>query len=261
VLLDPDDLSAQLEPAPSQVGGDDVAVQSSVPDIGDIPGEQLIGLTPVGAIVVEHLALRELAGAEVLARAPGRFVADSIRRIGDHQVRLRGRQHGRDVGHAGAVAAANPVVPQQPYVAEPRDRLIGYLRNAVGIRQTARSQTRQDGLQLIRLEADQANVEAGKPELLELVAELLEIPARPRRQLIVGQPVATLLRLTPTARDNHRDRRHPSSWSCSGTRVAGEQVTLLVDQHRHRPSPFADGGGKLVEVGLSMKPGIVRVGY
>ena len=49
-----------------------------------------------------------------------------------------------------------------------------------------RSQTRQDGLQLIRLEADQANVEAGKPELLEFVAELLEIPARPRCKLVVG---------------------------------------------------------------------------
>jgi hypothetical protein len=115
-------------------------------------------------------------------------------------MRLRARQHWRDVDRAGAVTAANPMVAQHPYVAGPSDRFIGYLRNAVGIRQTARSQTRQDGLQLIRLEADQANVEAGEPELLELVAELLEIPARPRRQLIVGQPVATLLLLTPTAR-------------------------------------------------------------
>ena len=65
VLLGPDDLSARLQPASGQIGGDDVAVQSPVPDIGDIPGEQRIGLPPVGAIVVEHLALRELAGTEV----------------------------------------------------------------------------------------------------------------------------------------------------------------------------------------------------
>src|SRR6267143_6049964 len=37
VLFSPDDLSAQLQPAGRQIGGDDVAVQSPVPDIGDIP--------------------------------------------------------------------------------------------------------------------------------------------------------------------------------------------------------------------------------
>ena len=39
VLLNPEDLSAQLQPASHQTGGDDVAAQSSVPNIGDIPGE------------------------------------------------------------------------------------------------------------------------------------------------------------------------------------------------------------------------------
>ena len=175
-------------------------------------------------------------------------------------MRLRARQHWRDVDRAGAVTAANPMVAQHPYVAGPSDRFIGYLRNAVGIRQTARSQTRQDGLQLIRLEADQANVEAGESELLEFVAELLEIPARPRRQLIVGQAIGTFFLLAPAACDDHRDRRHPRSRRRAYTPVAGEQVTLLVDQHRHRPSPFADGGGKLVEVGFAMKPGIVCIG-
>ena len=146
VLLGPDDLSAQLQPAGRQIGGHDIAVQRAVPDIGDIPGKQRIGLPPVGAIVVEHLALRELAAAEAAARSPGRIVADPVRRIGDHQMRLRARQHLLDIGRAGAVAAANPMVSQQPYIAEPGDRLIGYFRDAVGIRQTARSQTGQDGL-------------------------------------------------------------------------------------------------------------------
>ena len=41
-------------------------------------------------------------------------------------------------------------------VAGPSDRLLEDLRDVVGIRQTARSQTRQDGLELIRLEPDQA---------------------------------------------------------------------------------------------------------
>jgi len=41
VLLGPDDLSAQHKPASRKTGGDDVAVQSSVPDIGDIPGNSV----------------------------------------------------------------------------------------------------------------------------------------------------------------------------------------------------------------------------
>jgi len=56
VLLGPDDLGAELQPAGGQIGGDNIAVQSPVPYVSDIPGEQRIGLMPVGAIVVEHLA-------------------------------------------------------------------------------------------------------------------------------------------------------------------------------------------------------------
>src|ERR1700746_1406684 len=87
VLLGPDDLSTKLQPASSQTGGDDVAVQGPMPDIGHVPREQRIGHPPAGAIVVQHRALRKLAPAELAARSPGRLVADPIRRIGDHQVR------------------------------------------------------------------------------------------------------------------------------------------------------------------------------
>ena len=73
------------------------------------------------------------------------------------------------------------MVSQLPYVADPSDRLIEDFRNAVGIRQTARSQSGQDGFELIRVEADQVDVETGGCELAELVAELLGVPARSRR--------------------------------------------------------------------------------
>src|SRR6266446_1398339 len=124
VLLDTDDLRAQLQPASGEAGGDDIAVQGAEPDIGGISGEQRIRLPPVGAIVVEHPALRELAVAELSVRPPAWIIADPVRRIGDHHVRLRSRQHWRDIGRAGAVTAANPMVVQQPYVAGPSDRLI-----------------------------------------------------------------------------------------------------------------------------------------
>ena len=108
VLLSPDDLSTQLEPAIAQVGGDNVAVQRAVPHIGDIAGKQRIGLLPVGAVVVEHFAARQPAATVIARCSPGRVVLDAIRRIGDHQVRGRSRQHRSDIGFARAVAAANP---------------------------------------------------------------------------------------------------------------------------------------------------------
>jgi hypothetical protein len=114
------------------------------------------------------------------------------------------------------------VVAQQPDVARATDRSIGHLRDAVGIGQTARSETRQDGFEPVRLEADQTEIEIGGPELLELSAELLEIPARPVRKLIVGQAISALFFLALAARNNHRDRRHPRSWSCRDTPVSGE---------------------------------------
>ena len=175
-------------------------------------------------------------------------------------MRLRSRQHLRDIRRAGAVTAANPVVPQQPYVAEPSDRLIGHFRNTVGIRQTARSQRSEDGLELIRLEADQVEVKTAEIELAELVAELLGLPARPRRQLIVGQAISTLFVLAPAARDDHGDVCKPQPCRRMDARMASEQHTQLIGQHRHRPSPFEDGGGNLVEIGFGMKSAIVRVG-
>src|SRR5436190_10590062 len=81
VLLGPDDLSARLQPAAGQIGSDNVAVQRSEPDVSDIPGEQRISRSPVGAIVVEHLSLRELAPAKLAPRPPARFIADPVGRI------------------------------------------------------------------------------------------------------------------------------------------------------------------------------------
>src|SRR5262249_14018207 len=87
MLLRPDDLSAQLEPAGRQPRGDEIAVHRAVPDIGGISRKQRIGLLPVRAIVVQHLALRELAGTAGAGSA-GPIVSDPVGRIGDHQVGL-----------------------------------------------------------------------------------------------------------------------------------------------------------------------------
>ena len=155
------------EAASSETSGGDLAVQSPEPDIDNIPGEQSMGFPPAGAMIIEYLAPRELAPVEVAAPSPARVIPDPLRRVGDHQVRLGSRQHRGDIGSTGAVAAANPVVAQQPDAARPSDRLIGYFRDAVGIGQTTRSQTAQHIVQPIRLEADQTEIEIGGAERLQ----------------------------------------------------------------------------------------------
>src|SRR6516225_357224 len=134
--LGPDDLSAQLKPAGGQIAADHIAVQRPVPHISDIPGKQRVGLAPVGAVIVEHLALRELAGADPTAGSPGRIIADPVRGIADHQLGLRSGQHRLDIRRVGAVATADAVVSQPPDVAGHRNRLIGDIRDGVGIAQT-----------------------------------------------------------------------------------------------------------------------------
>src|ERR1700730_796748 len=113
---------------------------------------------------------------------------------------------------------------QQPPVADPGYRSIGYFRNAVGISQTVRSQTGQDGFELIRVKADQIEIEMVEVEIAQLGAELLGVPARPRRQLIVGQPIGALLILAPTPRHDPRDGFQPQLCRRADTRFAGRST-------------------------------------
>jgi hypothetical protein len=79
------------------------------------------------------------------------------------------------------------------------------------------------------------------------------------RQNPVGEPIGALFLLTPALRHQHRDRCYPRSWSSGSASVPRQEITLLVDQRRHRPAPSADRGGELVEIGLAMPPGIVGI--
>ena len=172
-----------------------------MPHISDIPGKQRIGLPPVGAVVVEHLALRELAGTDPKASPPGRIIADPIRRIADHQVGLRFRQHRLDIRRIGAVTTADAMVSQQPDVAGPSDRLIGDIRDAVGIAQTARPQTGQDLFKPIWFKANQIEVKTAEFEIMQLAAQQIGVPTSSRGQFIVGQAIGLLFVLAPAGDD------------------------------------------------------------
>jgi hypothetical protein len=125
--------------------------------------------------------------------------------------------------------------------------LFGYFRDAVRIGQTARAQTGQDGFERIRLKADQIEVETAKVEVAELVTEPLEVPARPRRQLVVGQAISALLLLAPAARDDHRDGFEPS-FAAAPTRAAPTITT-----------PFSSTSGGMVHPNSTMEAAILSM--
>src|SRR6516225_7361209 len=195
--LGPDDLSAQLKPAGGQIATDHVAVERPVPHISDIAGKQRIGLPPVGAVIVEHLALRELAGTDPPAGSPGWIITDPIRWVAHHQVGLRSRQHRLDIRRVGAVATTDAMVSQPPDVAGPSDGLIGDIRDAVGIAQTSRPQTGQDLVKPIRFKANQIEVKTAEFEITQLTAQQIGVPTPARGQFIVGQAIGLFLLLAP----------------------------------------------------------------
>jgi hypothetical protein len=53
---------------------------------------------------------------------------------------------------------------------------------------------------------DQTKVEIDRTDIVKLIAEPLQIPARSRRQLIVGQPIGALFFLALAARKHYRYR-------------------------------------------------------
>ena len=113
-------------------------------------------------------------------------------------MRPRSRQHRRDIRRVCAVATADPVVSQPPYVAGPSDRVIGYFRDIVGIGQTARPQPGQDLFKPIRLESNQIEGETAEFEIAQLAAKQIGVPAPARGQFIVGQAIGVLFILAPS---------------------------------------------------------------
>ena len=57
LTLVPDDLGAKHQIAGSQAVAHYTGIESSMPDIGDVSRKQRPGFSPVGLVVVQHLAL------------------------------------------------------------------------------------------------------------------------------------------------------------------------------------------------------------
>jgi len=155
------------------------------------------------------------------------------------------------------------MVSQQPYVTGLSDGLFGYFRGAVGIGQTARSNSARisssrSGSNPIRSRSKPLNLRSRSS---------LRSRSGSRRKLIVSQPIGLLLGFGPPARNDYGDGGHLQLsrllqlYRRTDTPMTGNQLPVLIDQRRIRPAPFEDRCADLVEVGLAVKPRIVRIRY
>ena len=83
-LFGPNDLRPDCEAAGLKAFSNRRRMQCAMPDIGDIAGKQRPGLTPVGAIIVQHLAGAFRLGRPRLV-APAWIVFHTVRWIADEQ--------------------------------------------------------------------------------------------------------------------------------------------------------------------------------
>jgi len=120
-LLGPDDLRPDVEAYRHEALGHLCRVQRTVPDIGDIAGEQRPSLAPVGPVVVQHLAGALGLGLARLV-APGRVIFHAIGWIGHHQEGPHIAQQPPDYIGRSAVTVDQPVRSELPKIARHRYR-------------------------------------------------------------------------------------------------------------------------------------------
>src|SRR5438067_3220554 len=134
IIFDPDDLRPSLKVAPIEAILHDADLGPGVPDIGHRAGEQRPSLAPVSPVIVFYLA----SGSRPLllpdqpgrggAIAPRWIVFYSVRRVCHHQVRLDAAEHALDVCRHRAIAAEQPMPPEQPSLAGLRHRVLWHRR-------------------------------------------------------------------------------------------------------------------------------------
>ena len=117
---------------------------------------------------------------------------------------------------------------KQPYITRPGDGMIGYVRDTVGIGQTARPQPGQDLFEPMRLEADQVEVETAEFEIPQLTEKQIGVPAPPRGQFIVGQAIGLLFILAPAPCDDHWNGFEPHPRRRGHPQMPGDQDAVLV---------------------------------
>ena len=200
---------------------------------------------------------------ELAVPAPGVGVAvdpDVVGRIEEGGVDPGiGTDHRLQEGRVAAVAAADPVLAEDPDVAGPgagfrrhrRDHLV------LGI-----GRTLEDHVDLAGGEAGQRQVEVDVEhrQLAELELQEVEVPAGAERDLVVGDPERPPLRLREMRQHDRRHLGQADRLRRQQPAVAGDDPALGIDQDRVGEAELADRGGDLLELPLRVGAGVARVG-
>jgi len=255
IVFDPDDLRPSLKVAPIEAILHDADLGPGVPDIGHRAGEQRPSLAPVSPVVVFHLA----SGSRrlLLPNQPGRggaiaprwIVFYPVRRVCHHQVRLDATERAFDVRRDRAVAAQQPMPPEQPQIAGLRDRVLWNRRSIVGIRQTL-GLVREQRAELDLAEAGEREVEAEHVQVTELKPQKFCIPFRPICRAVDEQAERLDLRIGEFVSQGHWDFRQPELAGGFKPQMPIDNRAIRLRHDRDAKAEFADGASHLVDDGV-----------
>jgi hypothetical protein len=130
VLFRPDDLAADSESAAFEAACYLGGMNAGVPNVSHVSRKQLICFDPIYLIVVlNRSGLSDCSKPGPFA--PHRIVFGTVGLISNHQHRSSGREKPRNIFCRGSVAAEYTMLPTQPEVSKPRNRLCGWFRRNV----------------------------------------------------------------------------------------------------------------------------------
>ena len=176
-----------------------------MPDVRNIAGEQIPGLTPVGPVIVQHLAGTFCLGGTCLI-TPAGIVFYAVGRVGDHQQRLCSVQDPLHIGSNSRVAAKQSVISQQPQIARAADRIFRWLRNIIFTldRAIADVGILKQSIQIFVGDAKQRQVEILGQQPGDFIPQDCLVPVAHLSQLVVRDPVGAPLRLIEMTQTDHR---------------------------------------------------------
>ena len=149
---------------------------------------------------------------------------------------------------------------EQPEIAGPADRVLRRLGDVVLVVAGAGGVlAAEQPVELVVVEAGQAQVEAVELQVVELEAEQPLVPLGVLARAVVHQPVGLGLRRGEAAGDVHRHLGQPELARRLEPRVPGEDHHLLVDDDRLAPAELLQRGRDGRDRAL-VPPRVARVG-
>ena len=261
-VLCPDDLRPDGEARVRQAVGHGRGMQRTVPDIGHIARKQCPSLSPIGAVIVQHLAGTLGLGSTCLV-PPRRIVFNAIGRVGDHQQGADIAQQTPDHISTGAVAADQAVRPQLPEIARHRYRRDRRLGNVILTLDRAAFhliRVSQQGVQVLVGDPQQRQIEILGQEPRDFIAQHRLVPFAQFRQLVVRDPIGPTFGLVEMAEPD--DRHVLQSQHCGGQHptVARDQLAIVSHHAGHGPAKLGHAGSDLRHLIVAVHLGIAGIG-